>query len=207
MATFALTQPRHASSSGAPCQIYTIGGPEHLWIVEAALQTYKKGQMVYLDTSGNVAICTQTSSRMTSPILGFATKDGQNGSAGVPRTKVHCIRTGDILIANIWHTTAASALTNRNQLGDVFGLTLVTPSTGAIGTAATDVWVVDISTSPVGGEDAMTAVAKVQVMGFPSKYQGIDATIGDRYGPVLVQVVPFTQQTEGSGLIRNLQIK
>ena len=207
MATFAIGGPRIWTSTVPPCQPFFRGGEAEPWVVEAASQTYRKGQLVFWDGSGNVAMCTQSSSKMTSGILGFVSKDGQNGAVGVPQTRVEVIRADTILVAQVWHATPASAVTNRNQLQDVFGLTLVTPATAAAGTAMTDVWVVDIGATPLSGEDASTALAKVRVIGFPTSFQGIAATIGDTYGPVLVQIVPFTVQTEGSGLVRNIQIR
>lgn len=183
---------------------YRMGGLEQPWLCEAASQTYKKGQMVYADTSGNIAICTQSSSIMTSEILGFAMEDGQNGSAGVPKTEVAVIRQGDILVANVWSGTPASAVTNRNMLGDVFGLTLVNPSTKAAGTAVTDVWVLDIDNSTM--EDGDESEARCRVVGFPAKHQGIAVTIGDSYGPVLIQILPFSIASDGSPFQRVLQV-
>lgn len=203
MATQRLTMPRFWKSTQVQCP-FTVGGPEETWVVEAASQTYKKGQMVYWDTSGHVAICTQSTSIMTSEILGFATQDGENGSAGVPTTRVNVIRMGDILVANVWNA-AGDAVSAKSQLGDVFGLTLVNPTSKAAATATTDVWAVDLDNTTI--EDLDESEARCRVVGFPTGVvNGVQSAIGDIFGFVLIQILPYSIASDGTPHQRILQI-
>lgn len=166
------------------------GGEEPLY-KEAAAQTYKAGDLVYIDSSGLIAICTNAANRLNSEILGQAMKDA-TGTTDAP-VYVRVIRPSDIYLMNVFHSTKASATITQTRLGEVYGIIL---NSGK--------WHVDVENTTV--EDATTALAKVRVIGFPSRVNGVANAINDIYGFVAVQFLPFTIATDGSPFTRNLQI-
>lgn len=170
----------------------TVGDGEEPYIKETASQTYDVGDLVYLDSNGTIAICTTTSSKLNSAILGIAAKDA-TGTTGAPAF-VHVIRESDVYVMNVLHSTVASSVTNQDQMGDVYGIIL---SSGK--------WRVDIENTTV--EDGATALARVKIVGFPvqTKHNNVVSTIGDTHGLVLVKFLPFSIATDGSPFTRILQ--
>jgi hypothetical protein len=191
MATMTRIQPSFwGSGIHAPSNF--VGGPEANWFKETASQTYGIGDLLYLDSNGTVAICTNSSNKLNSAIAGIATK----AATGTTGTAVHMkvIQPTDIYCMNVYHGTAASAITAQTQLGVSYGIILNSSK-----------WAVDIENTTI--EDGTTALGKVTVVGFPVySPDGVRCAIGDTYGLVLVKFLPFTIATDGSPFTRNLQL-
>jgi len=175
------------------------GGPEYPYFKETAGQTFKAGDLLYLDTNGTVAICTLTGQQLNSKIVGQATKD----ASGVTGTQVYfrVIRPDGIWCMNVMHATAASAVTALTQLGALFGLRKDTVTGNG-----TNIWSVDIENAVTG---ATADLARVKVVGFPLK-NPFDAgtltrpAIGDIYGLVLVQFIMNASDTDGNPSLMNI---
>ena len=176
-----------------------VGGPEYTHFKETASQTYVKGDLLYLDSNGTIAICTTSSSQLTSKIAGRA----EAAATGVTGTNVHMqiIKPTDIWCCNVMHATAASAITAQTQLGAVFAMRADTVSGNG-----TLVWSVDIENAVTG---ANAHKARVKVVGFPLK-NPFDAgsltrpAIGDIYGLVLVQFIMNAADTDGNESLTNI---
>jgi hypothetical protein len=164
------------------------------YIKETASQSYAVGDLVYLDSNGTIAICTNTSQKLNSQILGQAAR-AASGTTGAP-TYVQVIRPCDVFIMNVFHGTPASSVTALTQLGVVYGIFKHTTTSNR--------FTVDIQNTTV--EDGTTALAKVRVVGFPTgTYNGAVQAIGDTNGLVLVQFITFSIETDGGNIVRNLQ--
>lgn len=99
------------------------GGPVIEEYPEAASQTFKKGEMVYLDGSGHVAEFTASVDDGSTRFLGFAAEDGHNDTAAAThKVKVMLPTDDSVFEGNIYHSTAASAIT---ALTDVASGTLL----------------------------------------------------------------------------------
>ena len=166
----------------------TVGGGEQPYYREVASQTYGVGAWVYHDTNGATAIVTDSSGVVTSVIAGAAQK-AATGVTSAP-VMIHAVRPAERWLMNVYHATAASAVTNHNQLGDRFGLIIIS---GKIH--------VDIENTTV--EDATTASARVQVTGFYTDWwfdtsgNHIKVAIGDIYGLVEVKPLQLSIATDG----------
>ena len=70
---------------------YTLHGgpPLQKTYPEAASQTFKRGEAVYLDGNGRVAEYTAAIDDGTQRFLGFAAEDGHNGTAGANNCSVY----------------------------------------------------------------------------------------------------------------------
>src|SRR3990167_1263936 len=88
---------------------------------EAALQTFKKGEAVYLDGSGDVAEYTAAIDDGTQRLLGFAASDGSNdATAGDIKVEVY-LGFGNVFEANV--TSAGSdQITAKTQVGTLYPL-------------------------------------------------------------------------------------
>jgi len=183
MATQLLMQPFRCNSN-IHKEPEFVGGPEHLHWKETASQTFKIGDLVYLDASlGTVSICTTTGVQLNSAILGQARKN----ATGVTGDPVHIavIRPDEKFIMNVWHVTAGSAITAQSQLGTVRGIILNSSK-----------WHVDINNSVEGSANAL---ARVQIVDFPDQGpNGAKNTIGDTYGWVTVKFLPFSLSLTGT---------
>jgi hypothetical protein len=184
-ATITRRQPQIVNSTLNAAKPLFRGGPEEPWVKETAGQTYKVADLVYLDANGTIAICTNAAGVENSAILGLAVQP----ATGVTGTNayVEVIRPDSIVEMNIYHGTPASAALTQAMLGQVCQVKLVS-----------GVWVVDIETAIATIEGAAAALAKAQIVGFVN-------AVGDFYARVLVKFLPFTIQTNGAGLVRNLQ--
>jgi hypothetical protein len=165
--------------------------------LEAASQTYSKGDLIYVNTAGAVAVCTDNASttfQLDSEIAGIAMK----AATGVTGTRVMFmpIRAGDVFIMNVYHGTAASAVTSLAHIGDLFAIRRASVT-------ATGKWHVDLQGTTI--EDATVAVAKARIIGFPRFYGTATNTIGDIYGYAYVTFLPYTIATDGAPHVRNLQ--
>lgn len=194
MATFALQQIRYKRSVAGGVEPVVIGGPEWPSIIETASQSYPLGGLVYIDSNGTIAICTN-SSGLTSEVLGQAMKaaTGTTGAAAYVRP----IRTTDRFIANLYHSTAATAVSALAKINVMYNLILINGK-----------WHVDVENTTV--EDGSTAKATVKVLGFEkegfnSTGQWIEHTIGDIYAPAEIQFLSLSIGTDGDPRRRNLQ--
>lgn len=178
---------------------------------ETAGQTYTVGDLVYLDSNGTVALCTNSSNNLNSAIAGQA-ETPATGVTGAP-VLIRAIRRDDIFRMSVWHSTAASAVLALTQLGVVYR---VRYDTAALVAGTGGKWVVDIENTTI--EDTTHALGKVQVVGFyqgevftndsPSKSVQPSVNSGaftDIYGQVLVKFIDFTIETDGGNIVRNLQ--
>lgn len=202
MATLRRAQPFwFGNTLNATCPLM-VGGPEYPHFKETASQTWTKGDLIYLDSNGTLAVCTTSSSIMTSAVAGQALK----AATGVTGTEVyfHAIRPDDLWVMNVMHDTPASAVTAQTQLGVVYGLRQDTVSGNG-----TLIWSVDIQNTTV--ESTTVANARVQVVGFPLK-NPFDAgnldrpAIGDIYGLVIVKFIPISIATDGDPKVRVMQL-
>lgn len=185
LATIQRTQPRVRSNmlGGAPTVRFG-GGIEDSKFIEAASQTYKTQDFVYIDSSGNTAIATVDGSGiLNTPIAGLAAADA-SGVTGA-KARVVIVTEMDLIEMNLWHSTAASSALARTMLGKMYGIE-----------KQANIWSVDLETSTEPGSG--TPLIKVKIVDFLSD-------IGDIYPRVLVRFLPFTLVTDGSGIVRNLQ--
>lgn len=193
MATQVLCQPHWVNSAlNATCPKFA-GGLEEPEYIEVASSSWGIGDLLYIDTDGKVAICTDSTGQLDSAIAGQALK-AATGTTGAS-VFFRVIRPDDVFVMNVYHSSAGSAVTNQNQIGDIFGIIKVSSK-----------WHVDIENTTT--EDGSTALAKVQVVGFPDRNPatGDDNVIGDTYGCVEVKFLPFTIASDGSPFTRNLQL-
>lgn len=160
------------------------GGPgqkDNVWL-EAASQSFKAGDLIYMDDANNLKIAGNTAGVQDTAIAGQATKN----ALGVTGTKTHfaVIRPTDRFIMNVWHSTVTSAITAKTQIGDVFGIF-----------AGSSRWMVDIETA---GESATVAKGRVKVVGFPTWHPllNVPVAIGDEYGLVEVEFIAETRSTD-----------
>lgn len=170
------------------------GDGENPTLKETASQTYRVGDLVYKDSNGTVALVTESTDTVDSPILGQAAKPA-SGSTGEP-AYVLVWREEDRFLMQVFHATPASAVTALTQNGVSYPI--IKDESG------NDTYHVDITTT---GESATVALLKVMVVGFPEGQiiNGIVSTVGDRYGWVIVKPLPFSIGTDGAPISRNLQ--
>jgi hypothetical protein len=189
MATRTRTQPRIAGSiTNAGCHPYFFGGPESTNFIEAAAQTWGMGDFLYLDSSGNLAICTSSGALLNVGIAGLAFAP----ASGVTGAKVHFagLRSTDILEMNVYHATPASAVLARTLLGKTYAIELVS-----------GIWCVSLANGGTTAEDGTHSTASVKIIEYAEN--NVD---GDVYGRVKCLLVPFSIETDGGGLRRVPQL-
>ena len=194
--THTLMQPAYVRSNLAGTQPLSKGDPNStaFGCAEDSSQAWLIGDLIYHDNTdeGLLKICGTTSSKLNTEVAGQANK----AAVGVKNTFVHFrpILPTDIYAMNVYHSTAASAITVATQLGKVYGLIY----TGGR-------WHVDIENTTV--EDGTTALAAVRVHGFMERHPMslVKLAIGDIYGVVLVTFLLDTIATDGSPHTRLLQ--
>lgn len=165
---------------------------------EAASQTYGVGALVYQDSNGQIAICTDSSGRLNSEIAGSAMR-AASGVTNAPAS-FHAIRADERWLMNLYHSTAGSAVSALTQMGEIYGIILVNGK-----------WHVDIENTTT--EDGTTALAYVRIVGFArgglnssGVYVDQDlSSFGDRYALAEVEFLRWTMATDGSPSRRNLQ--
>jgi len=99
---------------------HTISGnsPQVLTFPEAASQTFKAGELVYL-SSGYVTECGDD----PSAILGVAADDAHNdASDGTHEVGVYIPNHDTVFRANVYHSTGASAVTAKTLVGNSYGV-------------------------------------------------------------------------------------
>jgi hypothetical protein len=179
-----------------------------LWVKETAGQTFGIGDLVYFDSNGTVAICGVTSFNLNTAILGIA----QTAATGVTgaSVRVRVISPNDRFLMNIFHTTAASAVTAQTQLGTPV-IYALRNNAAALPTGTTGKWVVDLTTTP---ESAGVNLGRVVITGFllapdvaPLATTGVYASpaIGDIYAPVIVKFLPVVMASDGASHLYALQ--
>ncbi len=162
MATLALINPQLMNDSIPGVQPQTRGGAMDTTFIEAASQTYRVNDLIYVDTSGNTAICTVDGSViLNGEIAGLATS-AATGTTGAT-ANLHVIRANDVIVMNVYHATAASAVGTQAMVGDVFGI---------IKPVATTKWHVDITNAVEGAADAL---ARVRCIGWVTD-RALDST-------------------------------
>ena len=178
------TQPRICGSDlNDTAQLFRGGQEEKDSIQEAAGQTFKRGDFLGL-TGGLIAIShVDGSGNLDQPIAGLADSSA-TGVTGSP-VLFPVLRADTQIEMNVYHATPASAELAKTMLGGVYGIIKV----GGI-------WSVDLS---ITAEGASSALLKVKIVKFIDK-------VGDRYGRVVVKIVPFTIETDGGGIVRNLAL-
>lgn len=199
MATLSRANPIYFGSILSQDCAQFVGGLEYPHFKETASQVYVKGDLLYLDSNGTIALCTLTGQVLNSRIAGHA----ETAATGVTGTNVfmQVIKPTDIWCMNVMHATPASAITAQTQLGSLFGLRRDTVSGNG-----TLLWGVDIENAVTG---ATADLARVKVVGFPLK-NPFDAgsltrpAIGDIYGLVLVQFIMNAADTDGNPSLGNI---
>jgi len=185
MATQALAQPRWVRRRGvAGTRTFRGGAEETGLLVEAASQSFKAGALLQL-SSGKFAIAVGTEG--TPSLIAAQAMADATGTTNAD-IFVAPISPLDIFVMNVYHGTAASAITALSQLGTAYGIKLVSGK-----------WHVDIETTTV--EDATHSDARVNVIGFWPE----DA-IGDIYGRVLVEFIQMSTASDGVPNQRTLQM-
>jgi hypothetical protein len=195
MATHMLMNPWYVGNKNFPYRRF-VGGPgdKSTTYVEAASQTWISGDLIFMNDASNLTICGEDGSGhyLTGPIAGQALKK----ATGTTGTKTHfaVIRPGDRFFMNVYHGTAASAITAKTQIGDRLPVR-----------HASSRWMVDIETT--GFEDATHADAVVKVVGFPLWHPllNVPVAIGDIYGLVEVEFIPISIASDGTPIIDRLQ--
>jgi hypothetical protein len=141
-----------------------------------------------------VAIVTESTDTVNSAILGQAAR-AATGVTGAP-TYVQCWRPEDRYLMQVYHGTAASAVTALTQRGQVYSI--IKDESG------NDTYHVDIETDP---ESGTVALARVMVVDFPEGQiiNGVLSTIGDLKGWVIVKPLEFSIAEDGTPFTRILQ--
>jgi len=87
-----------------------------LYFPEGSNQSFKKGEFVYLDSNGYLVVCPSDSAKIAG--MALADASGTQGTA-IP---IAVAEPGTRFVLNVYHSTAASAVTNKNQVGKKYGL-------------------------------------------------------------------------------------
>jgi len=142
----------------------TISGnsPEVKYFPEAASQSFKAGQFVYLN-SGKVTACADDSTT----ILGIAVGDASGNTD--EDCAVYIANADTVFEANVYHSTAASAVTAITQVGTCYALK------------------VDSNKCYVDIEDTSNDAFQVRRLSPKDK-------VGDQYGRVEFQVIASARQ-------------
>lgn len=198
MATHPLINPRLFKYRSSPLM---VGGPEYPTIKETASQTYPIGALVYQDSNGTIALCTNSSDKLDSAIAGQALKAATGVTGG--NVYFRAIRATDVYIMNIYHTTVASAVTAQTDIGVIYGIFYNTSAT--LTTGSNSKFVIDKVNTSV--ESSTVCLARVKVIGFPrtSPVDGSPNAVGDTYGFCFVQFQAYSAATDGAPSIHVLQ--
>lgn len=176
------------------------GGQEYPFFREAAAQTFKAGDILRLDSAGEVAIATVNgSNQLNSRIAGIA-KSAASGIAG-QSVHFHAIRPDDLFAMGVFHSNPTLAVTNLNQLGTVRAVIRAT-----VAGNGTDIWSVDIENSVAG---ANADLARVKIVGFLLKNMFDSGAlenpkIGDTYGIVVVKFLDVAADVDGNPALANI---
>jgi len=144
---------------------YSCGPRKVKYYEEDASETFKKGELVYLDSDGQLVVCSSDATT----ILGMALTDA-TGTAGT-KIPVLIAQDGTEFEANVYHATAASAVTEWGEVDNKYAYY----ATGNIG-------YVDI------GDTDNDALLITEILTGGGKSEG------DTYGRVRFVVIPAAQQ-------------
>jgi hypothetical protein len=169
------------------------GGGENPTLREADTQTYRIGDLVYLDASGNVALVTLATATVDSAILGFAARAAQGGTDKKP-AYVQIIRPDDYYLMQVFHATPSLSVTAQTHLGEVFPI---------IKDATNNTYHIDLATT---AEGSSTTLARVMVVGFPEGdiRNGVVSTITDTNGWAVVKFLEFSLETTADQALQRL---
>ena len=167
-----------ATATKFKCQpAYVEGGgfPVTKIYPEAATQTFKRGEAVYLDGSGNVAEFTLGVDTGGARFLGFAAEDGHNDAvAATSQVSVLIPVPGTVMEANI--TNAGSdQITAKTQIGTRYGIYHDTTNS-----------IIQVDVATIGGRIDCLIVNEIV------------ATVGDTNGRVRFTVDPVALQVGGT---------
>lgn len=140
---------------------------------EAASQTFKKGEAVYLDGSGNIAEFTAAIDDATQDFIGYAAEDGHNDAAvDTTRKTMVYVRAGNVFEANV---TAAGSdqITAKTQVGTVYPMYQDTTNS-----------IIMVDISDTSGQADACRIVRISPKG----------TVGDTNGRVEFEVVTGTVQ-------------
>lgn len=143
---------------------------------EAASQTFKKGEAVYLDGSGHVAEYTASIDDGTQRFLGFAAQDGHNDTTAATSDCAVDIPSGVVYEGNVT-SNGSDQVTAITQVGTLYPMYQDTSNS---------LIMVDIADTGAQGD-------WVRVIGLSPR----DA-VGDTNGRVLFTIVPAALQVSGT---------
>ena len=151
--------------------VQRVGGgePQIEIYPEAASQSFKAGQLVYL-VGGKVTVCANNAQ----VVLGIANQDATTATDA--DIQVIVLDNQDILTCSVYHSTAASAITAVAQVGEDYELL--------------------VSSNKCYCDIEATAVPLFRVVGI---YDSPRYAVGDRYGLVKVRLMPAYCQTGTAG--------
>ena len=157
------------------------------WLMEfpeAASQTFKRGEAVYLTTTG-VAICAANPGK----ILGFAAEDGHNGTAGQYKIGVYIATPSTVFAGNLVTSGNANG-NNAAPTGATTATALMGLSYGVNIDGTNHQTTVDTSNTGSSHERAVV-IGMVESYGISDPSEGV---LGDIGGRVLFTVMPAYSQ-------------
>lgn len=186
MATQTLIQPYwigNTMNATEPLYRGGFGVKEEPYVVETASQTYGVGDLIYFDSSGTLALCTNSGGKSDSAIAGQAIK-AASGTTGA-QVRFLAIRPDDLFVMNIYHATAASAVGTLAMIGTRKGIF-----------TASSKWHIDITNAVEGSANAL---ARVRILGYPSHAPDGTANVyTDIYALAIVQFVARSSANTGT---------
>lgn len=207
--TMQLIQPQLANTALPGVEPLQQGGAEQPWFKETASQTWGIGDLIYIDTNGTLAICTNgsgiTNGNVLSSVVAGQAQAAASGTTG-KAVSFHAIRSDDVYIMNVFHATLASAVLAATLVGTRKGIRYTVSGDGA--GITTGIWCVDLQNAV---ESTNNAGAYVKIVGFPqtgvnSAGTVVNTTTTDTYGLVYVQFLPFSIYNTFATIRYNLQL-
>lgn len=198
MATATFQNPSFVKNRLGGVEPYARGGSMESYFGEAASQTYAVGALLYIDSSGDLAVVTKSTDTVSSAIAGVAKK----AATGTQYTVAEFapIHPDDVWAMNTYHSTAASSVPTRAMLGNVYSIIHHTTNTSGK-------YAVDVETAVEGSNNSL---ARVKIIGFADQIidsssgklvsQNIPSSTvtGDIYGRVLVRFLENSVATTGT---------
>src|SRR5574343_736869 len=158
---------------------YTLHGgpPLQKAYPEAASQTFKKGEAVYLDGSGNVAEYTAAIDDGTQTFLGFAAEDAHNDTVAGTNTCSVWLGFGTVFEANVCGTAGADQVTAKTQVGLLRPMYQNTTNS-----------IIQVDISDTGGQGDW-----IRILAISPRY-----AVGETNGRVEFTIIPAALQVSGS---------
>ena len=189
MATATFQNPVYVRPRLGGVMPYARGGDMESYFGEAPTPgPWGINDLLYIDSSGNIAICTTSSSLLDSAIAGLA-KEASTGTDYNP-VEFFPIHPNDVFEMNTYHATAATSVPTRAMLGTVRGIFM--------SSATSSKWCVDVENSVEGSNHSG---ARVLVVGFAEYI--IDSTTGQ----VVKQNIPSTSPSVTGDIYGRLMLK